>query len=174
MTEQEKPEPKLHPWYSKSTALTISLSLVTCVTGILMFLKIGEHSVRGLHEWLGVAFVVAAVFHSLRHWKVITRYVSIMPFWAVTIPVIVVSALFLIPSTFPGGAGEQRMGPPGYYLLGSVRVEHLAEMTTTSVDVLIERLKASGITARSPQDTLDSIAQAANRKVPELLAIMVP
>ncbi len=174
MTEQPTSPSQSYPWFSKSTAFTISLGVVTCVTGLMLFLKIGEQAIKGAHEWLSVVFVVAIVFHSIRHWNSMKRYVAVKPFWIMTLPVILVTALFIVPSFFGEGGEGHRSGPPGYSLLGQARIEHIAEISETSADVIIERLKSSGITVSGPQDTLNGLAESTNRRIPELLAIMTP
>lgn len=50
-----------------ATQATVALSLVVGVTGIMMFFHIAKGEVEALHEWLGIAFVVVAALHALRH-----------------------------------------------------------------------------------------------------------
>jgi hypothetical protein len=173
MTEQQTTEPKKYPWYYPSTALTINLSLVVGITGIMMFLKIGEQSVREAHEWLGVAFVGAVIFHSIRHWNTILRYLRITPFWAITAPVIVATLFFIAPSLSSGGKGAHPM-KLCMDLLNGARIEQIAEMSGTSVEVLMGRLKASGIPVNNSDETLRGLAETTNRPIPDILSIMVP
>ena len=52
-----------------ATAATIATFLVTGITGVLMFYHIGGYYLRTAHDWIGMAFVVAAVFHVVRNWN---------------------------------------------------------------------------------------------------------
>ncbi len=52
-----------------ATAATIATFLVTGVTGVLMFYHVGGYYLRTAHDWVGMAFVVAAVFHVCRNWN---------------------------------------------------------------------------------------------------------
>jgi|AGTN01.2.fsa_nt_gi hypothetical protein len=50
-----------------ATQATVALSLVVGITGVMLFYRIGKPQVGGMHEWLGMGFVVVAVLHVLRH-----------------------------------------------------------------------------------------------------------
>ncbi len=50
-----------------ATPLTAVLSLVVGVSGSLMFFHLFKSKVQGLHEWLGMAFLLAFVLHGLRN-----------------------------------------------------------------------------------------------------------
>ena len=53
-------------WVSPFIAIS---SIVTSVTGILLFFHIKNGVIFSLHEWLGWAFVVISVIHLLLNWK---------------------------------------------------------------------------------------------------------
>lgn len=48
-------------------AAMIATFVVTAVTGVLMFLHVGRGLVTAAHEWLGLAFVVLALWHVVRN-----------------------------------------------------------------------------------------------------------
>ena len=50
-----------------ATPLTAVLSLVVGVSGSMMFFHLFKSKVQGLHEWLGMAFLLAFVLHGLRN-----------------------------------------------------------------------------------------------------------
>jgi hypothetical protein len=50
-----------------ATPLTAVLSLVVGVSGGMMFFHLFKPKVQGLHEWLGMAFLLAFVLHGLRN-----------------------------------------------------------------------------------------------------------
>lgn len=52
-----------------ATAATIATFLVVAITGVLLFYHIGGPYLRTAHDWLGMAFVVAAIFHVVRNWN---------------------------------------------------------------------------------------------------------
>jgi hypothetical protein len=50
-----------------ATQATLALSLVVGITGVMMFYRLFKAEVQGMHEWLGMGFVVVAILHALRH-----------------------------------------------------------------------------------------------------------
>jgi uncharacterized membrane protein YuzA (DUF378 family) len=50
-----------------ATPLTAVLSLVVGVSGSMMFFHLFKSKVQGLHEWLGMAFLLAFVLHGVRN-----------------------------------------------------------------------------------------------------------
>lgn len=52
-----------------ATVATIVTFAVTAATGVMLFFHVGVQYVKGAHEWLSMAFVVASAFHLLRHSK---------------------------------------------------------------------------------------------------------
>ena len=53
-------------WISPFIAFSF---LVISVTGILMLCHFKGHPISGLHQWMGVVFVVAGVLHLALNWK---------------------------------------------------------------------------------------------------------
>lgn len=50
-----------------STQATAALAVVVGVTGVMMFFHLAKAEVEAMHEWLGMAFVAAAMLHVVRH-----------------------------------------------------------------------------------------------------------
>jgi|GEM_PF-2787024 len=59
-----------------ATNITAATFLTTAVTGVLMFYHIGGPYLRTAHDWIGMAFVVAAVFHVARNWNAMVKLLS--------------------------------------------------------------------------------------------------
>lgn len=53
-------------WVSPITALSF---VVIAVTGLLMLLHVRLPGIKGLHEWMGVAFTVAGLLHLVLNWR---------------------------------------------------------------------------------------------------------
>ncbi|WP_413204873.1 DUF4405 domain-containing protein [Rhodospirillum sp. A1_3_36] len=56
------------------TPVTAIVFLAIGVTGIMLFFHTGEAWVKEGHEWLGLVFVAAAVWHLFRHWRGFSGY----------------------------------------------------------------------------------------------------
>jgi hypothetical protein len=56
-----------------ATIVTTATFLVTAVTGVLMFYHLDGRYLRTAHDWIGMAFVIAAVFHVVRNWRAFVK-----------------------------------------------------------------------------------------------------
>ena len=50
--------------------------LVVGGTGVLMFFHVRGRIINGLHEWIGMAFVLMSLFHVLMNWKALLGYLK--------------------------------------------------------------------------------------------------
>jgi nitroreductase len=60
-------------WVSPIVAVTF---VIVSVTGILMLLHVQTSGMNNLHEWIGVLFVAAGLFHLVLNWKVFLPYLK--------------------------------------------------------------------------------------------------
>ena len=162
-------------WQDKSTAATIGLFLVSGITGIMLFLKIGEGAVKGVHEWLSVAFVLACILHVIRHWRPLQRYFAMRFFWGITVVVMLLAVVMMVPGTGgphgPGGGRNPMMQVMG--VLSDAHLEHLALTMNTTSDKLVEKLRAAGITVQNPQQTLKEVATGSNCDLRQVMSVVM-
>ncbi len=93
-----------------STPLTIALFAVTAITGAMLFFHLGGGPVKGIHEWLSMAFVVGSGLHTLKNWRPFQDQFRRWPLWvALGVTVLVVAAFLLA-----GGSPEGRRNGPGH------------------------------------------------------------
>lgn len=84
-----------------ATAATIGLFAITGITGLLLFFHLGVSFFKGIHEWLGVLFVVASIFHVVRNSGAFMRLMARPSTLVICGIVLVVSAMMLM------GAGDR-------------------------------------------------------------------
>ncbi len=90
-----------------ATVATIATFLVVGTTGMLLFLHVGDRYLRAAHEWLGIAFVVASVFHMVRNWKPFVVLMKQPRAKGAIVLALVVTALFMAAAaTFPEPRGR--------------------------------------------------------------------
>ena len=78
-----------------STPLIIAISLVISVTGVMLFFHLNDSMVKGIHEWLGLGFVVVILLHVLNHWKGFKNYFNKKLAVGLMTAVITISAAFI-------------------------------------------------------------------------------
>jgi drug/metabolite transporter (DMT)-like permease len=87
-----------------ATVAAIATFLVVAGTGILLFSHIGDRFLRTAHEWLGMAFVVAAILHVIRHSGPFARLMK-QPRTLLAIGLAIVAAVLLVTMT-AGSSGS--------------------------------------------------------------------
>lgn len=94
-----------------ATVATIATFLIVGITGVLLFYHIGDRYLRSAHEWLGMAFVIASIFHLARHSRAFTSLmkeprtqVAILLATAITVLFVVTAPLG--PGTHGGDKGK--------------------------------------------------------------------
>jgi len=126
------------------TPLPMALFFVTATTGLMMFFEIGQASVKELHEWLSVAFVLGAVLHIVRNSKAFLGYLRTKNFLIVAAAAAVAVAAFTVPTFF-----EKR---PDRGQSPLTKVAQEAAVGDIAPLLLTEVAKASG---KEPREVLD-------------------
>ena len=86
--------------------------LVVGVTGVLMFFHVKSGTIVGLHEWLGICFLVAAGFHLAINWRSFASYLNSPAFW---IGVVVVGMACALALAIPNDHGQRKRGNQSGY-----------------------------------------------------------
>ena len=96
-------------WVSPILAVAF---VVLSVTGILMLLHIRTSGINLLHEWIGVLFVLAALFHLILNWKVIlSHFNKKIGIVAAAFTLLIGLALYVSPLySFGGSTGTNLLG----------------------------------------------------------------
>lgn len=92
-----------------ATVATVATFTVVAVTGVLIFYHIGNRYLMGLHEWMGMAFVIAAALHLLRHAPSLTKLLAAARTrWAFGLVVLVTIAFIVAAALNPGAGNRMR------------------------------------------------------------------
>jgi rhodanese-related sulfurtransferase len=157
---------------SVATPAVIAVFAALATTGILLFFHLAERSVKELHEWLGIVFVVAASLHVARNFPAWRAHLRSKVFWGLATVVLGVAATFVVPAL---GAREER--PQGLRLVidavGRAPLADVARLLECSPDELRARLQRAGIPASAEAPTLEAIAKAAGKPVRAVMEAVV-
>lgn len=157
-----------------ATAATIGLSVVVGATGLMLLFHLGESSVKGIHEWLGVAFVVASVLHVVRNGQAFCRLMA-------RARTLIVCAVVL------GGAGAMVAAETAAHadgtggnpvvamaeLLSKAPLEQVAGLNREPVSAMIARLGSAGIKGADGAKSLTEIAAENGTDVRRLLGTVL-
>ena len=140
------------------TPATIALFLAISISGIMLFYHLKSNWVHEAHEWIGMAFVIAALWHATMHWRSVKGYVKRRVS-------VVVLALFVLGSIgVIVGTSSPATGGPRAVLekLSHQPIRNIAAAFSLPPEEMLAQLKAEGINATA--DTLlDEAANQAHR-----------
>lgn len=155
-----------------ATSATTATFAVVAVTGVLVFFHVGDNYVKGLHEWLGIAFVAAALLHVARHFKSFTallrqRRTQVMLGLAALVAAGFIASAAMQPE---GGGSPVRQA---FQMVVTAPISSLAPLVGKTPEALTAALKAGGLENAAPDQTLGGLARQAGRPLPEVLRIVM-
>jgi hypothetical protein len=159
-----------------ATPLSLVTGVAVSVTGLMLLFGIrGE--MGDLHEWIGVAFVVAIVLHIVRNWRAL-GFLFKSPTSA-TIAVVGGLALAVLivlhmPMFGEGAHGGHRGGP--WMVLNRVADAPIAVSAPAlglTPDEAVTRLRAAGIDVDGPKDSLAHLVRDHGQPLPRLYGVLL-
>ncbi len=153
------------------TPIAAAVFAVSATTGVLLFFHLGERLIKELHEWIGLAFVVAAALHLARNARALAGYARRPTLWIAAALVLATAAAFIVPAL----TAPQKEGGGGSRALASVvlraPLDEVAPLLDTTPAALASRLTAAGLTVTSTSASLADLAAASGRPPREVLDI---
>lgn len=103
-TAQTAIRPDFDSWLKRhATPLVVVLSVVVGITGVMMFFHFLKGEVEAMHEWLGMAFVAAAILHAVRHRRPLTGLLAESRLRGLALVTFLVVAAFVVLAPPKGG-----------------------------------------------------------------------
>jgi len=155
-----------------ATPFITGLFLVSLVSGIALFLHLGQSWFRAMHEWLSMVLIVPFLLHVWKNWRPFMNYFQRLP---MTVALGVSLAASLYYATISNAPGSHTGGPPQIAFANRIlqnRVSDVAPLLATSSQALQERLLAAGFSAVSPDMHLNEIAARSGKGEAELINIL--
>lgn len=152
-----------------ATPLAVALFAVVGVSGVLIFFHLGEGVLKGLHEWLGLAFVAASALHVARNWNGFVKIVKTRRTQALIGGIGIATAAFLMVSAQGGG------NPMKAFVFAAAKapLPQVAQVLNLTPDQAVAGLVAKGFTVTDANQSLAQIAKASKREVPEAFGILM-
>ncbi len=153
------------------TPVTGVLSLVIGVSGVMLFFHVGEGLVKGVHEWLGMAFAVAMLVHLAMNWKAFKHHFRKPAAWFGTTIVSAISVMFLVASL----SSEPHANPTRSILQGieTAEVYDLAPVFKLSQSELTQRFGQAGVEIETGHESLRELAGKSGVDTRRLIAVLV-
>lgn len=150
-----------------ATPLTTWLFLISLVSGVALFLGVGNQYFREMHEIMSLFLIVPFGLHVWRNWRTLTSYFRRSAMWISTVVCLVAAGAFAYEGAGASSGGNPRMAAFG--ALNNASVTALAALARTDEATVMERLKAFGVEVTSTEDTVADLAKASGRDSFDLL-----
>ena len=154
------------------TPITGVLSLVIGISGVMLFFHLGEGLVKGVHEWLGVAFAAVMLAHLALNWNAFKQYFKRPAAWVATAVVTTITAVFLVTSMSMSGSHEN----PMHLIERSIEttaISDLAPLFKLSQSEMIQKLGKAGVKIETGRETLRELASSSGTAPRRLLATLM-
>lgn len=149
-----------------ATQATTALAMVVGISGGLMFFRIAKGELEALHEWLGLAFVVVAALHVVRHRRgfvAMLRQPRMGAFFAVAA---LATAAFVVLSPPKQGNPFRQITQ----LATQAPLTALAPLMGIPAEELTLRLERAGLTVTGADQSVETLAKAQGRDPVRVLA----
>jgi hypothetical protein len=151
-----------------STPGTAILSVVVGVTGVILFFHLAKGAAETIHEWLGMAFIVLAALHVVRHrgsfaQMLKQRHTQIL---AGAVALGIAAFVALVPP---------KPGNPMIRLARAAErapISQLAPVIGSNAEDVLAKLGQAGITAHA-HDTLAGLASANHTETARLVSVIM-
>ncbi|WP_370673818.1 DUF4405 domain-containing protein [Pleomorphomonas sp. PLEO] len=150
-----------------ATPLTTWLFLISLVSGIALFLGVGNQYFREMHEILSMFLIVPFGLHVWRNWRTLLSYFRRSAMWVSTVVCLVAAGAFAYEGAGASAGGNPRMAAFG--ALNNASMTALAALARTDEATVTARLKTIGVDVTSAEDTVASLAKASGRDSFDLL-----
>ncbi len=155
-----------------ATPLTVALFAASAISGVSLFLHVGQSAFHEMHEWLSIALLLPFALHLWKNWGALVGYARRGALLLPVLGVVAVAVLFAVPALLGSGSGE----PPflAMQLMTRAPLADLAPVLDTTPDGLLAHLKQRGYAASSTAQTLMTIATASGVPAERLLFELLP
>lgn len=153
-----------------ATATTAVLFAIAAGTGVLMFFHVGGHTLTGLHEWLGMAFVGAALLHVVRNRTAFAKVATARR------TRMLLGLAFIVSAGFIGAAQSQAGANPLVALARATEtapISAVAPVLDMPVEEMIARLEMVGVRVEGPEQSLTQVAAAQGTDTHRLLSVVL-
>ena len=91
-----------------ATPIVAAVFVVSAATGTLLFFHVGERLIKELHEWIGLAFVVAAALHIARNGRALLGHGRKPGLWIAVALALATAAAFIVPAAMAASRNSSR------------------------------------------------------------------
>ncbi len=139
-----------------ATPFTLALFAISTISGVALFLHMGQGYFHAMHEWLSIVLLAPVALHVWKNWNPIVIYARRGALLWPTLASVVIA----VPFVWHALSGNPLGGSPGAATRFMLRapISDLAPVLKMTPDALQAALAAKGYKAASTQDSIEKIA----------------
>lgn len=139
------------------TPLAMGGFVAVAVTGVALFYRWRVSIVIAAHEWIGMAFIVMALWHGFSHWRSIQHYLRRRPSLVAFVCVPAVALALILATMAPDNGAPRAV----LAVMAKHNVKEIVPLLSTTEDAAMAALAAQGIHPEKDQ-SIEAAARAAN------------
>jgi protein-S-isoprenylcysteine O-methyltransferase Ste14 len=151
------------------TPITGALSLVIGISGVMLFFHLEEGLVKGVHEWLGMAFILVMLAHLALNWRTFKQHFTKPAAWLGAAAVSAITVMFLIASLSMPHENPMRSV---IHSIETVAVSDLAPVFKLTPSQMATRLNQAGAKIETGRETLQELAGKSGVEPRSLIAAL--
>ena len=151
-----------------ATPLTTWLFLISLVSGVALFLGVGNQYFREMREIMSLFLIVPFGLHVWRNWHTLINYFRRSAMWISTVVCLAGAAAFAYEGAGASSGSNPRMA--AFTALNNASVTAVAALARTDEATVTARLKAIGVEVKSANDTVSGLATASGHDSFDLLS----
>lgn len=143
-------------WVTSSVGFTF---LIVGSTGVFFKLFYTNHTVQDVHGWMGVALVLAALFHIYNNWVSLRGHLADRRIYLLLLPILIAICVIV----FAPDDEEEGKGPKPKQIVAQLshgRTVDVAKALGQDTDSVMAAMKQDGIKVQNSDETLETIANA--------------
>jgi len=145
-----------------ATPLTIFGSFVVLISGLIMFFAFKNHLLEELHGQIGILLTVGVILHVVVNWRPFVNYFKKSQSYFVIIPIVIIALNLAFSNESKPGVNPKVI----FSKLENSSLSTVALVFKVEPQLVIEKLKSTGINVDSPEQMLKEIATK-NHKNPK-------
>ncbi|PKA15808.1 DUF4405 domain-containing protein [Leptospira haakeii] len=149
------------------TPYLVFIFLIVGATGVLMFFHLLDDYTKVVHEFLGISFVVFAIFHIRMNWSSIKNYAKKKQLLLPSISILIISIAFIVGGKMHGNLEDQILEK-----FIKSPVSDSFKLLNGDYQQAAEILKKNNIIIDDPSKSLEEIC-VQNKKSPEEIVELI-
>lgn len=143
------------------STILMSIFIILSLSGILMFLGTSSEKINLLHAYIGIFFILIAIFHIFKNFSSIKNYMEIRSLNIIVLFILALSIFYTIPS-------ENEISSPRKEIMKALFNQPLLKVTQffkKDINIVKNNFISHGLRVEDEKQSLSQIAKKNNKDI---------